>query len=301
MVRWGADHYAVEAQVEREDGPITLRVVYDLSSRRKRAFRLGEPLDRLTQLLGAFNAVMFSPEDVDLVLREPAERRRLLDILVSQADGSYLSDLEQFRRALSQRNRLLKASGRSLLRSPSSLLPWDAQLADRGARIVIARKAALERLRDDLRRYYRALAPEGEELAFRYEGPPAATVQEVAAHLLEAFDARRAEEVEAGYTLSGPHRDNLVFLLDAHTAHRFGSKGQMKSVLLSWKLAEAGYLERETGLKPVLLMDDVFSELDRGRALAALDLMSTFGQVLLTSARDPDLGLQELGYDRITL
>jgi len=302
VVRWTTDHYVVEADIEREDGPLSARIAYDHRAQKKRAFLNDEPLARLSQLIGAFNAVFFSPEDVDLVLRNPAERRRLLDVLVAQSDASYLFDLEQYRRALAQRNRLLKESGRRLLDNAAPLRPWDLQLAEHGSRIIGARVSALDRLADRLSDFYARIAPAEESLSTHYRGVGCSQdVLAVRDALLDAYGARRADEVEVGYTLSGPHRDQFSFTLSERPAHAFGSKGQMKSVLLAWKLSEAVHLEERTGRKPVLLMDDVFSELDRSRALSALELMAEFGQLVLTSARDPDLDLRERGYAAIEL
>ena len=119
VLRWGADYFVIEAVVEREDHPLPIRIVYDPRVGKKKAFLEERPLLRLSGLIGAFNAVLFSPEDVDLVLRDPPQRRRILDILVSQSSAAYLSDLEQYRRVLSQRNSLLKKHGRALLSKPA--------------------------------------------------------------------------------------------------------------------------------------------------------------------------------------
>jgi len=302
VVRWGASFYSIEARVEREDGALPIRIVHDARLGKKRAFLEEQPLPRLSALLGAFNAVLFSPEDVDLVLRDPPQRRRILDILVSQCSASYLSDLEVYRRALSQRNRLLRDLHSGRLSRPDDLSPWDYQLAETGARIIAARTMAIGEAEPSLREYYAQIADGGEGLGVVYrpsvdlpEGPAAV------AALAGALAQRRADEIALGHTGIGPHRDNLVFQLDGRDAHRFASKGQLKSVMLAWRLAEAAFLESRTGRRPVMLMDDVFSELDRKRAEALLGVLSTFGQTVLTSARDPDLDLASAGYERVEL
>ena len=303
VTRWNSEHFVIAARVEREDQDLDIRVAYDRRSQKKRVFVDDLPLDRLSDLIGNFNAVLFSPEDVDLVLRDPSERRRLLDILVAQSSKAYLSDLEQYRRILNQRNRLLKTQGWQLTRDPAPLTPWDAQLADIGSRVVHQRVAALARMEDPLASLYASISPAGESLTVHYRCPTSGdTPEDTESNLRAAMEEKRSDEANVGYTLVGPHRDQVVFNLDKHPVHKFGSKGQMKSVLLAWKLAEARFLAAETGYLPVLLMDDIFSELDDKRANAVLDLIDQdFGQCILATARDPDLDLKGRGYATIDL
>ncbi len=302
VVRWGAHSFIVEGSVERRDEPVELRIAFDAQLHKKKAFVGGEPLQRVSAIVGQFNAVLFSPEDVDLVLRTPPERRRLLDILISQSSPSHLSDLETYRRVLAQRNRLLKDAGPRLLVDSGQLEAWDSQLAEAGARIVSDRLSTLTFLEPKAKSYYERISSEAETLSLSYRGTVASSDPETrCGDLLSALRARREDEVRLGHTLSGPHRDHLIFQLDGRPIHQFGSKGQMKSALLSWKLAEAAYLHEHTDHRPVLLMDDVFSELDTPRARAVLELVSEFGQVVLTTARDPDLDIRGRPYGIVDL
>ena len=301
VLQWGASYFSIDAVVEREDRPLSIRIAYDPRVGKK--VHLDEnPLPRLSALIGAFNAVLFSPEDVDLVLRDPQQRRRILDILVSQSNASYLADLELYRRVLSHRNRLLKDRGARLLSDPAQLSPWDAQFAELGGRIIRHRLEALDEIGPMIERYYREIAPTTERLQADYRSQVPPSKRDCGEEILAAaLQRRRAEEVALGFTLIGPHRDNLIFLLDGRRAHEFASKGQLKSVLLAWKMGEANYLEARTGQQPVLLMDDIFSELDSKRAFSLLDLATSFGQVVLTSVRDPDLALDRRGVHLIRL
>lgn len=297
VLRWGTDFFAIEARIKREDSEFSIRIAYDPRVGKKQAFLDNTPLPRLSDLIGAFNAVLFSPEDVDLVLREPSQRRRILDILVSQSSGSYLSDLELYFRVLAQRNRLLKDRGSKLLAYPEQLMPWNVQLAEVGSRIISKRQIALDDIQPLLNRYYGQIAPNAEQLRAVYRcAVPIEDQKNGQKILLETLTSRVSQEVELRYTLTGPHRDNLIFMLNDKEAHQFASKGQMKSVLLSWKLAEATYLEIQTNRRPVLLMDDIFSELDPKRSEALLEIIPSFGQVILTSARDPDLNFKAQGF-----
>lgn len=301
VVRWGAEYFSIEASVAYEDRSRSIRIAFDRRVGKKKALLDTAPLPRLSSLVGAFNAVLFFPEDVDLVLRDPPQRRRLLDILVSQSKTSYLSDLDQYRRVLAQRNRLLK-EGQGRLPDVRHLAPWDVQLAALGARIICDRLDALDAMRPVIDEYYRQISRGKEQIGSAYRSPVKADERERGQEILEAaLKQRQADEADLGYTLVGPHRDNLIFTLDGRSAHKFASKGQLKSILLAWKLAEAAYLESHTGRFPVLLMDDVFAELDRHRSEAAMELVTSFGQVFITAAREPEVNFGDRGFHLVTI
>ena len=302
VLKWGANYFVIDAQIEREDRSFPIRIAYDPLVGKKQASLAETSLPRLSDLIGAFNAVLFSPEDVDLVLREPAQRRRILDILVSQSSASYLADLEGYQRVLAQRNRLLKDRRSALLSNPEQVEPWNEQLSNLGARIISRRLEALNDIQHLLSEYYQAIAPTPEKMKASYRSPISMETRDQGREILfEALTTRLPQEVELRYTLTGPHRDNLIFTLDDKAVHQFASQGQLKTVLLSWKLAEATFLEQQTGWRPVLLMDDVFSELDPNRAKAVLNLIPDFGQVVVTSARDPDLDFEAHGFRLLKL
>lgn len=295
VLRWGSEYFTVKAGISREDQVFDLRIVYDPRVGKK-AFLKENPLSRISDLIGVFNAVLFSPEDVNLVLRYNSERRRILDVLVSQSSSLYLADLNLYHRVLAQRNRLLKDLGRGLLSNPRPLDPWTYQLAKLGGRIIDHRLTALTEIRPLVQEYYQHIAPKSECLQAIYKSSISNDQRHLGEEILvRNLKNRFPKEVELGFTLCGPHRDNFIFTLDNREAQKFGSMGQLKSILLAWKLAEASFLEARTGRKPVLLMDDVFSELDRKRADSLLEIFSTLGQVIITSARDPDLGFHNLG------
>jgi DNA replication and repair protein RecF len=167
---------------------------------------------------------------------------------------------------------------------------------------ISAASEALHEMGPWISRYYSEISAASEALKAEYQSLVDSDRKESAQEVLEAaLMERLRDEVEQGFTLSGPHRDNLVFRLGGRTAQRFASMGQLKSVLLAWKLAEARFLESKTGASPVLLMDDIFSELDRRRACSLMALLSSFGQVLLTTARDSDLDFEAQGYQIVAL
>lgn len=259
----------------------------------KRVFLDDAPLGRVSELVSHFQTVHFSPEDVSLVLKFGPQRRRLLDILISQADTDYMRDLQRYGHVLAQRNQYLRGGG--LRRGDrSEREAWDSQLAAPGASIRRARMETVIAMAPVFTRLYEGFST-GRERAgveYRESAPPLAlegvpTGDELERELRLELAADPAREERAGYTLSGPHRDAFGFTLDGAPAETYASQGQLKGLLLSWKMAEAQFLESRSGEQPVLLLDDVFSELDEVRSRQLLQLTDGFDQVILTSPRTP--------------
>ena len=297
----GKDFFDIQAICTDERHDHQLRIFYD-KKEGKKAFVDANPLPRVSDLLGVFRTVHFSPEDVSLALRVPAQRRRLLDILISQSRASYLRDLQRYNRVLTQRNHLLrtaKKSNRGLVEQ-QVMEPWDAQLVELGAEIRKYRLEALEEIHAPFTRYYDRFSPADEEAEITYQGAKESGLEALRTELKEALERRRDQEAQMGHTLSGPHRDDLKFTLNGESAEIYASEGQLKTVLISWKLAEARYMEEQTGRQPVLLLDDVFSELDPGRVGELLDIINEFEQVIATTPQDPD-ARQKSSFEAIDL
>ena len=297
----GKDFFDIQAICTDERHDHQLRIFYD-KKEGKKAFVDANPLPRVSDLLGVFRTVHFSPEDVSLALRVPAQRRRLLDILISQSRTNYLRDLQRYNRVLTQRNHLLrtaKKSNRGLVER-QVMEPWDAQLIELGAEIRKYRLEALEKINAPFTRYYDRFSPADEEAEITYQGAKESGLEALRTELKEALERRRDQEAQMGHTLSGPHRDDLKFTLNGESAEIYASEGQLKTVLISWKLAEARYMEEQTGRQPVLLLDDVFSELDPGRIGELLDIINEFEQVIATTPQDPD-ARQKSSFEAIDL
>lgn len=291
MTRVGARTIAVQIQAE--------------NGRAKKTFQLNGRDVRAHDLVGTLKAVLFSPEDVELVSGPPAERRRQLDVLISQIDGHYLRALTRYRHVHAQRNGLLKAFARDRVRPDSPMAVtqiafWDEQLVTAGAYIIAVRL----RLTAELGRMLAARAADLIDrgvLAVSYEprldlvGIDQVAVadaigcqQMVAAAFARNLEAVRAEEFRRGMTVIGPHRDGLTFTIDGRDLAAYGSRGQQRLCVVAFKLAESDLIMAETEERPVLLLDDVLSELDdshRARLLSAI--ARTDSQLIVTSA-DPE-------------
>lgn len=280
----GGDYFDIQGLFKDGQRDQKLRIFYDKKSG-KRAFCDETPLPRVSDVLGLFTTVHFSPEDVTLVLRFPARRRRLLDILISQSSPPYLRDLQRYQRVLMQRNHLLRAQKNSQESSLNEALePWTLQLAQLGGNLREGRLRALEALEGPFTDNYDRFASAQEKVAIEYRGSRAGECQEE--ELREELRQKKNQEVHLGYTLCGPHRDDLVFTLDGQPADSFASEGQLKTILISWKMAEVRFLEQADGNQPVLLLDDVFSELDSQRVGKLLEIVDEFHQVLVTTPKE---------------
>jgi len=247
---------------------------------------------RASETVGQMTAVLFTTQDIDLVGGAPSLRRRYLDITLSQVDPAYLRALQRYGKIVLQRNALLRRIQEGAA-GPDQLSFWDEEMAQHGAYIAGSRGRAVSSLSVLAREAHRALSGGEEELSLAYqpqlsrawdgERVAAASTDELAAALLQALAAGRQRDVAAGVSLTGPHRDDLQFLLNGVPAAAFASRGQQRTAALALRLAEARFLLNRSGEHPVLLLDDVLSELDESRRAGVLAAASEFEQVLITS------------------
>ncbi len=257
---------------------------------------------RALDLVGRLRMVLFLPEDVSLVAGAPAERRRYLDIALCQIDPAYCRALGEYNKALAQRNALLRRL-RDEGGDPGQLTFWDSQLAAHGS-VVFARRAeavgyldrsAAERHRDltegaeRLRLVYQPSLDTGIPSVNRSAGPDRAApafdwqIDRVAAAFAAQLRSGHSREINAGASLVGPHRDDLAFIVEGRDLRAFGSRGQQRTAALAVKLAEVAMMHEVTGEDPLLLLDDVMSELDARRRHALLDVLAGVGQAVITT------------------
>ncbi|MDD6887883.1 MAG: DNA replication/repair protein RecF [bacterium] len=236
---------------------------------RKRLLIDGASLSRSGELLGCLNVVMFAPEDLMLVKGGPAERRRFLDMEISQLKPAYYYTLQQYNAALKQRNALLKEEASV---SAGLLEPWDEQLSRLGAAITIERAAFLDELSAIAANVHLKLSGGRETLLLSYQpNLPGVEPERLAATMRERLFENTERDVYRGSTSVGPHRDDVMMVLDGSDVRVYGSQGQQRTVVLSLKLSELEIIKRLRGETPVLLLDDVFSELDKRRQRMLLE------------------------------
>ena len=268
-----------------------------------RRFRVNGIARRASDLIGRLRVVLFSVEDLQIIAGSPGQRRRYLDITLSQVDPAYVRALQRYHRVLQQRNGLLRRLQERRGR-PNELDFWDGELAAAGGMVLAGRAAAVRALDEDAAAQHTQLAPHAGPLAVCYlpalPEAAAATVLAVggaepaAAALLETLAARRGDDIVAGVTRSGPHRDDVRFTIGGSDAGAFASRGEHRSAALALRLAEVALSTERTGDPPVLLLDDILSELDATRRERVLAAAYGVEQVILTTADDDRPSASEL-------
>ena len=289
MIRTGADTCAVQVRVQREDGVDTVGVrLFAAPEKKRKLLHInGKAASRTGELMGHVTCVMFSPEDIELMRGAPQGRRRFLDMLLSQCGAGYYYALQSYNGALKQRNALLHAISRGEAK-PSQLDVWDEQLCQAAAPVVRARQYAVSSLCQLAREHYAHIGGRDNEVfALRYTGHLAESA-EPADDLRRLLQARRQEDLRRITTTAGPHRDDLLLTLGEQDMRAFASQGQMRTAVLALRLGEVDLLTRRQGETPLLLLDDVLSELDAGRRTRLLSRIHGI-QTLLTCTDLSDL------------
>ncbi len=304
MVRGGAEHAFIRAHLAA--GGRNTRIEIGLARTGHRQLKIDGVGRRREALIGLAPTVLFWAEDIDMVRGEPAGRRRLVDRELSLINGIYAHHLTRYRRALEQRNRLLKQikEGRE---GASTLGPWDRALARHGAMAMVERRA-----------FVRALAPEAAEAHSVLAGPDrpltveycpsvdTGTEQEAAAReedrealaevtatrLLEALEGRRQVDVAAGITTCGPHRDDIRLLLGGMAVRAFGSQGEQRTCAIAIRMGLAAVARAMTGEAPLVLLDDVLSELDQRHREGVFAACRQSDQVIITCCDYEDIPIE---------
>jgi len=285
LVRVDAPGAVLRGGVARESGELRVEVEIPADGRR-RILVNGKRPRRNSDVAVEVPLVAFLPDDLDMVKRGPALRRDYLDEVATHTSPAAGGDRTEYEKIVRQRNRLLRDEGHNADRV--ILAVWDERLAEVGGRLVSARVRTLERLEPHLGIGYRAVAGTGsEQLSARYEawwlrpGDPADA-------LLAALGERRRRDLDQRTTTVGPHRDDVGLYLGERPARTHASQGEQRSVALALRIAAFSLLEDRHGRPPVLLLDDVFSELDVSRSAGVIDLLPR-GQVFVTSAREDEV------------
>jgi DNA replication and repair protein RecF len=280
MVREGCERGWIQLTLTQASVDQVVRVLVEPTVRR--AWMNGSVLPGLSHLLGLQPVVILAPQDIDLVRGEPQTRRQLLDSHLAQSDPLYHHHLVRYRRALKQRNALLKA------RHSASCEVWEAQMARAGAYLIHQRHTAVQQLQLHAETTLEALAGKRESLRLEYRS--AAPLENTEEVLQRNWERLRIRELELGQTLTGPHREELVMFLEGREAKAYASEGQARSLAAALRFAQRSLLKERTGLSPVLCIDDVGLSLDPVRCRNLFALVGDMGQVLCTAPSLEHLG-----------
>lgn len=283
LITWEQTHYRIAGRCARDAGEeLALEVVSQVYPRKQRVCFVSGVRTPAMRYVGLLPLVTFTPDQLSLFTGPPALRRHLLDTLLSQASPSYRTALAEYDRAMKQRNSLLRLI-REGLEKPHSLDPWDEKLSLLGALITVDRLQLFETLEMTMLRELTALGEKPQSAHFLYmrrgEGQKEAEIRE---ELLQNLRHFRERDCEMLATSVGPHRDDWVLEVNGRDIATFGSRGQQRAAVLALLLLQASFLEMRTGEKPVLLLDDVFSEFDERHRTSVLHAF-TGNQVIVTA------------------
>ena len=276
LMRRGEDFAMLDARYDRRgvEEELSLGMA---KGRRKSLKRMGKEYQRLSSHIGAFPLVLSSPHDIDLIRGTGEERRRLIDMLISQGDAVYLDRLIRYNRALEQRNKML----RDRVADPNLYIAVEMQMDSAAAYLHSTRSRWIASLSEIFDRYYRAIGGDDEHVTLSYRS---SLSDEGMTSLSDALDRARHRDETIGHTTVGPHRDDIDMLLDGLPMRRAGSQGQCKTFVIALRLAQYEFLRDTSGMLPMLLLDDIFDKLDASRVEHIMEIVTGegFGQIFIT-------------------
>ena len=278
IIEFGEDESHIKMQLRKDDVPY--RIDMHLKKNKTKGVAVnGIPIRRASELFGIVNVVFFSPEDLNIIKEGPAGRRRFIDLELSQLDKIYLSNLTNYNRIINQRNALLKDiyNHQNLA---ETLDIWDMQLAEYGTRVLERRQQFIEQVNGIISDIHYRLTGGKERICLSYESGTGGRSLE------EALKRNRDRDLRMKSTSVGPHRDDICFLSGELDIRKFGSQGQQRTTALSLKLAEIELVKQMIKDTPVLLLDDVLSELDKSRQNYLLDSIHDIQTVVTCTGLD---------------
>lgn len=278
LIQFGNDEAHIKMEVRKHDVPY--RIDMHLKKNKSKGIAIDEtPIRKASELFGIANIVSFSPEDLGLIKDGPAVRRRFMDLELCQLDKIYLYNLTRYNRVLDQRNKLLK----DIVIKPSlldTLSVWDLELIKYGTKIIEIRNIFIEELKEIIIDIHHHLTGGVEKLEIVYDANVGSQ------DFQNTLSRMRESEIRQHITLVGPHRDDLLFLIDGKDIRKFGSQGQQRTAALALKLSEIELVRKRIDDDPILLLDDVLSELDSKRQNYLLDLLSETQNIITCTGLD---------------
>lgn len=280
MILMGESKAQIKINLEKKFRKHVISLQIDEQGKKKVAVD-GIPVNRAGELLGILGVVFFSPDELKLVKEAPQERRRFLDVGISQQQKAYFLALQRYNKTLKQKNNLLKEY-KFNPNIDDMLDVWDTVLAKEGAIIVQKRKEYINTLNECAGKFHNALSGEKEVLTLSYESGAKTDCEDnlLEKYLYDAIVASRQKDKDLGFCTVGPHRDDIKIEINGKDSRKFASQGQQRTVALAMKLGEVVIYKNEIGEPPVLLLDDVLSELDQNRQTILLKMTEGFQTIL---------------------
>lgn len=300
LIGWQSQDARIRGEVIKKYGTVTLDL--SLSAQGKRAKINGLEQRKLSDFVGTLNVVMFAPEDLEIVKGTPGIRRRFLDMEIGQVQPGYLYSLGQYAKVLMQRNNYLKSSAPGSAQQAMMDI-WNMQLAEYGVKIVKKRQNFIYKLQKWASHIHSGITAGTEELKIVYRPSFETEAEEEESVLFEQFMIKlsqvKDQELRRGMTLVGPHRDDIAFFINGKEASIYGSQGQQRTTALSLKLAELELIHEEIGEYPLLLLDDVLSELDQNRQTQLIETFQSKVQTFITTTGLESVNISKLHDSRI--
>jgi DNA replication and repair protein RecF len=294
-INWNEQKAHIHGEIEKRYGVCTLDL--QVSAQGKRAKINGLEQRKLSDFIGQLNVVMFAPEDLEIVKGAPGVRRRFLDMEIGQVQPSYLHDLSQYQKVLVQRNNLLKQLSHHASFGVQ-LEVWNEQLVQFGIKIMKKRQSFIRKLQVWAETIHQGITNHAEQLRIVYHPSFPFDDSSQQSVLFDQFMVKlsqaKDQEVRRGMTLFGPHRDDLLFQINDKDVQTYGSQGQQRTAALSLKLAEIECIREEVGEYPILLLDDVLSELDTFRQTQLIETFQGKVQTFITTT-----GIESIKMDRL--
>lgn len=303
FARIAADVHSKARGYTRLEVTITQETTSDGVRRYRKVVRLNGVDKRVMDIIGTVNVVLFLPRDLMLIEGAPADRRRFMDVTLSQVEAPYVAALDHYDKTLSQRNALLKRIGAGQA-SPAELVYWNEQLVESGSTIIASRQRFLRELEVEAQRNHYELTGQRETLTLNYQPSFTPSAEDngqlsfdvygldlhrdmpsdqIAPQFMARLQREQGESIRRGATLSGPHRDELRMMINTRDAGLYGSRGQARTAVMALKLAEREWMKTRVGEYPILLLDEVAAELDAQRRAYLLERISDNTQTLVTT------------------
>ena len=296
LIRWDQNETFLHGEVDKKYGVNHLNLV--ISQQGKKAKINGLEQKKLSQFVGMLNVVLFAPEDLDIVKGAPGIRRRFLDMEIGQVHPRYLHDIMQYQKILTQRNNYLKQIMQQKNTNSELLEVWNEQLVACGVKIINKRQSFIKKLQVWAERVHSEITNKAEIMTIRYAPSFDLQGSEDETVLFEQFMVKlkqvKDQEIRRGVTLVGPHRDDMLFYINGKEVQQYGSQGQQRTTALSLKLAEIELINEEVGEYPILLLDDVLSELDQYRQTKLIETFQNKVQTFITTTGIESVNVRKL-------
>ncbi len=281
VIKWGESRAKIDVKVKKSFYEEDLSLV--LSNDQKKTIKInGIAIKKIGDLIGEMPVVYFAPDEIGLIKDGPAFRRKFMDIDISQINKNYFYLLCRYEKVLNERNKLLKQT-RSFEALKDTIDIWDTQLADISSKIIYCRLDFIDKIKDHTNAIHKAITSDKEDLIISYQGLKQKSIEVLKEKIYALYKEKLKSDFDLGYTSIGPHRDDIEIKINGIDIRNFGSQGQQRLATLSIKIAELKLFEELTHEKPILLLDDVLSELDEKRCKNFLKQIEEYQTILTTT------------------